>query len=231
MAADAAQLLAWRQGWERRTAGPLVVLGMLFIVAYSFFVLLPDAPQGVHDALIWLLLLSWVVFVVDVVVRIVLTPRGQRWRFVRGHPIEVLAAILPIFRALRVLVLLREVPYLQRRSGAAVRTNILIYAASYAVVWVYFIALATLQAERYAPGANIVTFGDSIWWAIVTVATVGYGDQYPVTTEGRFYATFLMAGGIAIVGTASATIISLINERVGRARSRDGSGPPADGSV
>ena len=52
-----------------------------------------------------------------------------------------------------------------------------------------------------------------------------------MTTEGRFYATFLMAGGVAIVGTASATIISLINERVSKARTRNSGGPPADGSV
>jgi voltage-gated potassium channel len=154
-------------------------------------------------------------------VRIVLTPRGHKWRFVWRHPVEVLSAVLPIFRALRVLVLLREVPYLQRRSGNAVRTNILIYAASYAVVFVYFISLATLNAERDAPGANITTFGDSIWWAIVTVATVGYGDEYPITPAGRFYAVFLMAGGIAIVGTASATIISLINEQIGSARDQE----------
>jgi voltage-gated potassium channel len=77
-----------------------------------------------------------------------------------------------------------------------------------------FLALATLEAERYAPGANIVTFGDAIWWALVTIATVGYGDTYPVTALGRFYAVLLMAGGVAIVGTASATIISFLNERV-----------------
>ena len=84
----------------------------------------------------------------------------------------------------------------------------------------FFLALATLQAERDAPGANIVTFGDAIWWAIVTIATVGYGDLYPVTPLGRFYAVLLMAGGIAIVGTASATIISYLNERVAGLRHR-----------
>ena len=78
----------------------------------------------------------------------------------------------------------------------------------------FFLALATLEAERDAPGANITTFGDAIWWALVTIATVGYGDMYPVTALGRFYAVLLMAGGVAIVGTASATIISYLNERV-----------------
>ena len=92
----------------------------------------------------------------------------------------------------------------------------------------FFLALATLEAERDADGANIVTFGDAIWWAIVTIATVGYGDEVPGDPLGRFYAVLLMAGGIAIVGTASATIISYLNERVAGhpARTGDALAPP-----
>lgn len=208
-----------RLAWERRTTVPLVVLGVVFIVAYSVYVLAPWIPRGPDSPLFWALVLAWLVFVVDVVVRVVLTPRGARWIFLRTHPVDVLSALLPVFRAFRVLSLLGQVPYLRRRSGAAVRANIVIYAASYAIVFVYFTALATLQAEREAEGATITNFGDAVWWAIVTVATVGYGDLFPVTVEGRFYATLLMAGGIVIVGVASATVISYITERVRSPRS------------
>ena len=110
--------------------------------------------------------------------------------------------------------LLQDLPLLKKHTPSAVRAQFIILALAYACAWVFFLALATLQAERNAPGANIETFGDAIWWAIVTIATVGYGDLYPVTPAGRFYAVLLMAGGIAIVGTASATIISYLNERV-----------------
>jgi voltage-gated potassium channel len=220
-----------RERWEHLSAGPLVALGIVFIAAYSVMVLVPDAPQGLDTAIVVILVVTWIVFMVDVVVRISLTPRGQRWEFVWTHPIDVLSAIVPIFRAFRVLTLLHEVPYLQRRAPSAVRANIVIYASSYAVVFVYFIALATLSVERDAPGATITTFGNAIWWAIVTVATVGYGDTYPVTTAGRFYAVFLMAGGVAIVGTTSATIISVINERIAKTRAQRGEEPPADGSM
>ncbi|GAA1841246.1 potassium channel family protein [Agromyces salentinus] len=222
-----------RIAWERRTALPLVVLGVAFIVAYSVYVLTPSIPRGPDTVLFWTLILAWLVFVVDVTARIALTPHGGRWAFIRSHPIDVLSAIVPVFRAFRVLTLLHAVPYLRRRSGAAVRANIVIYAASYAIVFVYFIALATLQAERDAPGATITTFGDSVWWAIVTIATVGYGDMYPITTEGRFYAVFLMGGGVVIVGTASATIISYMNERVAQVREhrRHAESPTAPGSV
>ncbi|MFB6611498.1 potassium channel family protein [Agromyces sp. NPDC056379] len=227
MAEEPATEARRRTDWERVTTVPLVVLGVVFIVAYTIYVLAPWIPRGPGSPLFFALMAAWLVFVIDVVVRVSLTPRGGRWKWIRTHPIDVLSAIIPVFRAFRVLSLLREVPYLQRRSGAAVRANIIIFGSTYAIVFVYFIALATLQAERNAPGATITTFGDSVWWAIVTIATVGYGDMYPVTTEGRFYAVFLMGGGVAIVGTASATIISYIGDKVSQVRAHHGGGTGA----
>jgi voltage-gated potassium channel len=220
-----------RERWEQFTTIPLVVLGVVFIIAYSVYVLVPAAPDWLASFTLSILFLAWLAFLVDIIIRIVLTPRGDRGHFVRTHPIDMLSALLPVFRAFRVLVLLRQVPYLQRRSGAAVRTNIIIYALTYSVVFVYFIALATLAVERDAPGATITSFGEAMWWAVVTVATVGYGDAFPITVVGRLNAVLLMAGGVAIVGTASATIISLINERIGTARTRRDEEPPADGTV
>ena len=46
-------------------------------------------------------------------------------------------------------------------------------------------SIAVLDAEQNPPGANITTFGDALWWACETVTTVGYGDRYPVTPDGR----------------------------------------------
>jgi len=196
------------------TARTLALLGVAFVLAYTVYVLWPDRPQGVTTVIFFILITTWVVFVIDVIVRITLTPRGRRWHYAWHHPLEVLSAILPVFRALRVVGLLQDLPLLKRHTPSAVRAQFIILALAYALAWVFFLALATLEAERGAPRANIVTFGDSIWWAIVTITTVGYGDLYPVTPLGRFYAVLLMAGGIAIVGTASATIISYLNERV-----------------
>ena len=45
-----------------------------------------------------------------------------------------------------------------------------------------------LEAERSAPEASITTFGEAVWWTITTISTVGYGDRYPVTVEGRLVA-------------------------------------------
>ena len=60
--------------------------------------------------------------------------------------------------------------------------------------WI-FISWVVYKAEAGVKGANIETFGDSVWWGIVTFLTVGYGDKYPVTAEGRVWAGVLMVAG------------------------------------
>ncbi|WP_338327313.1 potassium channel family protein [Porphyromonas gingivalis] len=57
--------------------------------------------------------------------------------------------------------------------------------------------------------SNITTAEDAIWWSYVTITTVGYGDKYPVTTEGRIIAMFLMTAGVGLFGTFTAYIASL----------------------
>jgi voltage-gated potassium channel len=203
-----------RRRYVDATGRSLAILGVLFVMAYTIYVLWLDRPQWVTTVMAVILIATWVIFVIDVIIRILLTPRGRRWHYAWRHPFEVLSAILPVFRALRVVGLLQDLPVLKRHTPTAVRAQFITLALAYAFAWVFFLSLATLQAERDAPGANIVTFGDAIWWALVTIATVGYGDTYPVTPLGRFYAVLLMAGGVAIVGTASATIISYLNEKV-----------------
>lgn len=209
-----------RDAWEHRSAPWLVVMGIVFIVTYTVAVLVIDFPAWLVLVLALLAAASWVTFAVDAVVRVALTPRGARGRWLLHHWIDLLAVVVPLLRAFRVVDGFRRIPYFQRRTGAAVRSRVALFAATYALLFVYFIALAVLQAERFAPGATITTLGDALWWAVVTIATVGYGDTYPVTAFGRVWAVVLMAGGLVIVGTTSAVVISYIQERVGRASTR-----------
>ena len=60
---------------------------------------------------------------------------------------------------------------------------------------------AVLNAERFARGANIHTVGDALWWSLVTVTTIGYGDKYPVTAEGRLLAAVLLIFGIGMIAS------------------------------
>ena len=61
-----------------------------------------------------------------------------------------------------------------------------------------FGGIGVYLTEHGHPGANITNLGDALWWAVVTIATVGYGDYYPVTAVGRVIAVFIMLGGIGI---------------------------------
>lgn len=215
MTADRASALDSRRlAWEQLTTPVLAVFGVFFFVAYSVFVLVTERPDWLIVVLAVVGIATWVAFAADLIARIVFTDRGRRWRFVFTHPVDVLSVVVPLFRALRVAELLRNVPLLNGKSGAAVRGSVITHALIYAVVFVYVIALATLQVERDAPNATITTFGDALWWAVVTIATVGYGDTYPVTGTGRVLATLLMGGGIVIVGTTSAIVVSYITERI-----------------
>jgi voltage-gated potassium channel len=81
-------------------------------------------------------------------------------------------------------------------------------------MYIYVLSLAVYAAERRAPGATITSFGDSVWWAMETISTVGYGDLIPITVPGRIYASMLMLGGMVIVGLTTATVVSFLGERV-----------------
>lgn len=71
---------------------------------------------------------------------------------------------------------------------------------------VFIAAVAELDAERHAPGGNIHTFSDALWWAATTVTTVGYGDRYPITAAGRIVAGGLMLVGISLLGVVTAAV-------------------------
>ena len=79
---------------------------------------------------------------------------------------------------------------------------------------------------RGAPGSTIETFGTALWWAITTVTTVGYGDVYPVTTQGRLVAGVLMVAGVAFLGAVTATLSSWLLCRVRPAEEAAATGDP-----
>ena len=160
------------------------------------------------------LALIWVLFFVDYVVR--LTLAEHKWMFVRRHLLDLASVLLPVARPFRLLTDLYKLPWLRGDTGGRLRRRVIITAATFVVLFIYVIALAVYSVERGAPGSNIDSFGNAVWWACVTMATVGYGDYYPVTIPGRMLAVVLMMGGVAIVGTASATIVNYLNERTDR---------------
>ena len=71
-------------------------------------------------------------------------------------------------------------------------------------------SVLVLQFETKAPDANITTGGDALWWSVVTITTVGYGDTYPVTTAGRVTGVFVMFAGVGIIGALASIFASIL---------------------
>ena len=114
-------------------------------------------------------------------------------------------------RLLRLIILLST---LQRAAGSKLHGRVAVYVIGSTTVLVGVGALAMLEAERHAPGSEITTYGQAVWWALVTITTVGYGDKVPVSAEGHFIAVGLMIGGIALLGTVTAWLASWLVDKV-----------------
>jgi voltage-gated potassium channel len=71
-------------------------------------------------------------------------------------------------------------------------------------------SVLVLQFESRAADANITTGGDALWWALVTITTVGYGDFFPVTTAGRITGAFVMFAGVGIIGALASILASVL---------------------
>jgi voltage-gated potassium channel len=87
--------------------------------------------------------------------------------------------------------------------------------AGFVTVLLAFIVLVlssafVLQFESRSPDANIKTGGDALWWSVVTITTVGYGDEYPVTTLGRITAVSVMFAGVGIIGALASILASIL---------------------
>lgn len=117
---------------------------------------------------------------------------GRAFRLIR---------LLRIVRAFRSAKHLIHHIYKNKTQGAFTTVAVI------AILMVIFSAVSILQVET-APESNIKTAEDALWWAYVTVTTVGYGDKYPVTTEGRIIAGALMTVGVGLFGTFTAFLAS-----------------------
>jgi voltage-gated potassium channel len=201
-----------RQRWEKITDWPLTIAAVVFLAAYATPILRPDLVSpwpSICGLVAWG---TWALFVVDYVARLALS--RDRATFARGHLFDLAVVALPLLRPLRLLRLVTLLSVLNRNVGGSMRGRVAVFVAG-AISLVLFIAsLAVLDAERGAKGATITTFGDALWWAFTTVMTVGYGDRYPITVQGRFIAAGLMLAGIALLGIVTASLASWLIDKV-----------------
>lgn len=201
--------------WERRSEWPLAGAAVAFLVAYAVQVLWMH-PDLVSKAIVrWVILVTWAAFVADYLVRVWLAK--QRIVYAVRHWVDLAVVALPVLRPLRLLRVILLIRAINRRAAAAMRGRVIAYGAIVAVLLVFVASLGVLDAERHAADRNIRSFGDAVWWSVVTICTVGYGDRFPVTLQGRAIGVGLMIAGVGLFGVVTASfaawLVDSINEQ------------------
>ena len=186
-----------------RTQTPLDVLALLTL----WIVVVPPGDFGSRSsAAIGARITLSAVYTFDLYIRARLARR--HWYYVRSHWLSLLVVAIPPLRVVFSLRLIRSV----FRRGHLERFLIV------ALLLVVNGAVAVYFYERHATGSNIHTLGDALWFAMVTVTTVGYGDYYPVTVLGRVASLFIMATGILTLAVVTAQVASSFVDQGARRR-------------
>lgn len=164
----------------------------------------PNAAQVVTTINLYLTPL----FVLDFGLRLNRAP-SRRHYFFRDYGWADLLSIVPVFRIFRVFRIYLSSQLIQRYSARRF-LGYLVETRAESAVFILLIAVfliveagsfLVIMAESASPDANIRTPSDAMWWVIVTMATVGYGDRYPVTGLGRFVGLLVMVTGVGIFAT------------------------------
>ena len=191
--------------YEARTRDPLDLLALSTL----WLVVVPPGDFGhrvTYVVLAFRVALS-AVYGIDIAIRSALAPRHVHYALT--HPVALISVVVP---PVRVIFSIRLVRSVFRRGHLG---RFLLAAA----VFVLNGAVIVYLFERHAPGSNIHSLGDAVWWAFVTVTTVGYGDFYPVTTWGRITACFIMGTGLLTLAVVTAQVASsFVTQAPSRAR-------------
>ena len=123
-----------------------------------------------------------------------------------------------LFRLARLSRLARITKLLRGQAGKDLVIDVLANRSQYATfitillagMVLSFSSLIVLQVESGSPDANITRGGDALWWGLVTITTVGYGDFFPVTAIGRLTGAFVMFAGVGIIGALASILASLL---------------------
>ncbi|MBT2403338.1 MULTISPECIES: potassium channel family protein [unclassified Streptomyces] len=213
------------QVWERRTELPLFFASLLFIAGYAVRVLVHEGHELWRDLASIVVLLTWLCFVLDYVVRLVLSRTGPL-RFVRRHWLDTLVVLMPTLRPLRMVKVHDAFQARRDRPRRSLYPRVITYAGLSAVLLGFSGALGLYHNERQDPASPIHTFWDSVWCVCQTLTTVGYGDVTPVTPVGRLIAIALMIFGMALLGAVTGSFSSWLIQVF---RREDEEGPPEDG--
>jgi voltage-gated potassium channel len=205
---------------ERRLQAPLLVAALLTIPAIAIEQSNPGHPwDTIATVLNWT---TWLAFLAEAVLMLAVVRDRRQW--LRSHPLEVAIVLLTppilpaglqalrVFRALRLLRLVKAAVLMRRLlSTEGIRD---------ATVLALLTVVGGGEAYAAVEKSQQLSAWDGVWWAIVTVTTVGYGDSFPKTDEGRVIAVVVMLVGIGFIAVLTAAAAERFM-RVERAERRE----------
>lgn len=197
-----------------------IFIGALSVLSIFNLVLLyvMHSNEAIQQILFVMNALFSLIFLGDFTYRISTAQSAWRYFFLGFGWADLLASlpfpqlkVLRIFRLLRVIRLMRDVgprtvwnTLVHDRANSTLMTLLLL-----GVLVMQFGSMSILFVEQDAEGANITTASDALWYTIVTISTVGYGDKYPVTNVGRVIGTLIIVVGVGIFGTFTGYLANL----------------------
>lgn len=190
--------------WESVSAIPLAALALAYLALYAIEVL-GDWEQSVFLDFVLVSDIIWGIFIVDFLARFFMS--HHKGQFMKRNIVEFISLLLPMFRAFRMFRVVIALGFIAR-VAQSLQARISVYLGLILPLLIFTCSLGVYDAEHKVAGANILTYGDSLWWSFVTVTTIGYGDYFPVTFEGRSIAVLLMLSGIALVSVITVTFAS-----------------------
>lgn len=199
--------MAW---WIEHSPKFLQVMGVLFLSAYAIPIVNPAVPANVISICRLTLIFVWVLFAIDYIIRISLSE--DKRKYFRSNLLDFAAVALPVLPLLRAVRALVAVVSTTRKASLSRERNVTTSVIVLAIATWFVAGLAVTEAERGVTGGNIQGVGDGWWWALTTMSTVGYGDEFPISTSGRLVGVALMVMGVALLGTITAALASSFNE-------------------
>jgi voltage-gated potassium channel len=194
---------------EEVTKIPLAIVGVAWLVL-AIVVVTSDVSHNASTAAVTSLFVLWVIVLAEYLVRLVITP--DKKGYVKRRWVEPVTVVLPPLQGSRLIGIEKTTLLVHEgelRMEYILRHHSLFRVLLAATGTLFVGAWAVLLFEEHSASGNIHSYPQALWWAIVTVTTVGYGDKYPVTEGGRIVASGLMLVGIGLIGVLTATVASV----------------------
>nr|WP_314644695.1 potassium channel family protein [Rothia mucilaginosa] len=195
--------------WEERSSRPMFVASVLYLLAFAAPIMSTRIQEPYDGYLNIIQMILWGLFAADYCIRLYLAPR--RLYFITHNLMNLAIVLLPAWRIVSFLAMI----YMTANRQYKRLSELAVKLFGYTAIFIIMFALAIYSVESSEPGTMIRDLPTAYWWTFTTLATVGYGDVYPITGIGRVIAVVVMLYGVGMVAVATGALASWIIEKIG----------------